>query len=56
MRSATRAIRQGQRPDPTTGAVIVPIYQSANFVFKGVGQPNAFEYSRTSKPLPAAKH
>lgn len=50
MRFATKAIRAGQRPDPTTGAVIVPIYQSANFVFKGVGQPNAFEYSRTSNP------
>lgn len=50
MKFATKAIREGQRPDPTTGAVIVPIYQSANYVFKGVGQPNAFEYSRTSNP------
>lgn len=50
MKFATRAIREGQQPDPTTGAVIVPIYQTANYVFKGVGQPNAFEYSRTSNP------
>lgn len=50
MRFETRAIREGQKPDPTTGAVIVPIYQSANYVFKGVGQPSAFEYSRTSNP------
>jgi len=50
MKFATKAIRVGQEPDPTTGAVIVPIYQCANFVFKDVGQPNAFEYSRSGNP------
>lgn len=43
MKFATKAIRTGQEPDPTTGSVIVPIYQSANFVFKDVGKPCAFE-------------
>lgn len=50
MRFETRAIRSGQDPDPTTGSVNVPIYQTANFVFRDVGKPNAFEYSRTSNP------
>lgn len=54
MKFATKAIRVGQEPDPTTGAVIVPIYQSANFVFKDVGQPNAFEYSRSGNPTRSA--
>jgi len=50
MKFATKAIRVGQEPDPSTGSVIVPIYQSANFVFKDVGKPNAFEYSRSGNP------
>lgn len=50
MKFATKAIRVGQEPDPTTGSVIVPIYQSANFVFKDVGKPNTFEYSRSGNP------
>lgn len=50
MKFATTAIRAGQEPDPSTGSVIVPIYQSANFVFKDVGKPNAFEYSRSGNP------
>ena len=54
MKFATKAIRAGQEPDPTTGAVIVPIYQSANFVFKGVGKPSAFEYSRSGNPTRSA--
>jgi len=54
MKFATKAIRTGQDPDPTTGAVIVPIYQSANFVFKDVGKPSAFEYSRSGNPTRAA--
>ena len=44
----------GQQPDPTTGAVIVPIYQTANFAFKGVGKPNFFEYSRSGNPTRSA--
>ena len=54
MKFATKAIRAGQEPDPTTGAVIVPIYQSANFVFKDVGKPSAFEYSRSGNPTRSA--
>jgi cystathionine beta-lyase/cystathionine gamma-synthase len=54
MKFATKAIRIGQEPDPTTGAVIVPIYQCANFAFKDVGKPNAFEYSRSGNPTRSA--
>jgi cystathionine beta-lyase/cystathionine gamma-synthase len=54
MKFATRAIREGQQPDPATGAVITPIYQTVNFVFKGVGKPNAFEYSRSGNPTRTA--
>jgi cystathionine gamma-synthase/cystathionine gamma-lyase len=54
MKFATKAIRAGQEPDPSTGAVIVPIYQSANFVFKDVGKPSAVEYSRSGNPTRTA--
>jgi cystathionine beta-lyase/cystathionine gamma-synthase len=54
MKFATKAIRIGQEPDPTTGAVIVPIYQCANFAFIDVGNPKAFEYSRSGNPTRSA--
>jgi cystathionine gamma-lyase len=50
MKFATRAIRAGQEPDPATGSINVPIYQTANFMFQGVGKPGPYEYSRTSNP------
>lgn len=50
MNFATRAIRAGQQPDPATGSIITPIYQTVNFVFKGVGKPSAYEYSRSANP------
>ncbi len=54
MQFATKAIRVGQQPDPATGAVITPIYQSVNYVFEDVGKPNSFEYSRSGNPTRAA--
>lgn len=54
MKFSTKAIREGQPPDPSTGAVIIPLYQSATYVFKGVGKPNAFEYSRSGNPTRTA--
>ncbi|NLE37765.1 MAG: cystathionine gamma-synthase, partial [Pirellulaceae bacterium] len=50
MRFSTKAIRLGQPPDPHTGSVIVPVYQTTNFVFDDVGQPRGFEYSRSDNP------
>jgi cystathionine beta-lyase/cystathionine gamma-synthase len=54
MKFSTKAIRQGQEPDPTTGSIIVPIYQTVNFVFDGVGQPRGYEYSRSANPTRTA--
>jgi cystathionine beta-lyase/cystathionine gamma-synthase len=54
MKFSTKAIRQGQEPDPTTGSIIVPIYQTANFVFDAVGQPRGYEYSRSANPTRTA--
>jgi cystathionine gamma-synthase/cystathionine gamma-lyase len=47
---ATRAIHVGQEPDPTTGATIVPIYQTSTYTQTGVGQHKGFDYSRTINP------
>ena len=48
---ATRAIHAGQAPDPTTGSVIPPIYQTSTFVQDGVGNfRNGYEYARGGNP------
>jgi len=54
MRFSTKAIRAGQRPDPTTGSIIVPVYQAVNFVFDDVARPHGFEYSRSGNPTRTA--
>ena len=46
----TRAIHVGQEPDPATGAVIVPIYQTSTYVQEAVGRHRGFDYSRTANP------
>jgi cystathionine beta-lyase/cystathionine gamma-synthase len=51
---ATRAIHVGQAPDPTTGAVIVPIYQTSTYAQSEVGVHKGFDYSRTANPTRAA--
>ena len=50
----TRAIHAGQEPDPTTGAVIVPIYQTATYAQADVGVTKGYDYSRTANPTRAA--
>jgi cystathionine gamma-synthase len=52
----TRAIHVGQEPDPTTGAVITPIYQTSTYVQESVGVHKGFEYSRTDNPTRTALH
>ncbi|MEN4040862.1 MAG: cystathionine gamma-synthase [Anaerolineaceae bacterium] len=47
---ATLAIHAGQQPDPTTGAVIPPIYQTSTYVQEEVGVHKGYEYSRTGNP------
>src|SRR5690625_2290593 len=52
---ATRAIHAGQDPDPTTGAVTVPIHQTSTFKQDGVGNMrNGYEYSRSGNPTRTA--
>lgn len=47
---ATKAIHAGQEPDPTTGAVITPIYQTSTYAQEGVGVHKGFEYARSQNP------
>ncbi len=47
---ATRAIHDGQQPDPLTGAVNVPIYLTSTYVQQGIGENKCYEYSRVSNP------
>jgi cystathionine gamma-lyase/cystathionine beta-lyase/cystathionine gamma-lyase/homocysteine desulfhydrase len=46
----TDAIHAGQEPDPTTGAVTFPIYQTSTYVQEGLGKHKGFEYARTQNP------
>jgi cystathionine beta-lyase/cystathionine gamma-synthase len=50
----TRAIHVGQAPDPETGAVIVPIYQTSTYAQQEVGVHRGYEYSRTDNPTRTA--
>jgi len=54
MKFATRAIHVGQEADPTTGATIVPIYQTSTFTQTRVGEHKGFDYSRTTNPTRVA--
>jgi cystathionine gamma-lyase len=47
---STRAIHAGQSPDPTTGAIMTPIYMSSTYVQKSPGVHKGWEYSRTHNP------
>lgn len=47
---ATNAIHAGQPPDPSTGAIITPIYQTSTYVQDALGQHKGFEYARTQNP------
>jgi cystathionine gamma-synthase len=50
----TRAIHEGQEPDPATGAVTVPIYQTSTFVQEAVGQNKGYDYARSANPTRTA--
>jgi cystathionine gamma-lyase/cystathionine beta-lyase/cystathionine gamma-lyase/homocysteine desulfhydrase len=47
---STRAIHAGQPPDPTTGAVAVPIYQTSTYVQEELGRHKGYEYARVQNP------
>jgi cystathionine gamma-synthase len=50
----TRAIHEGQEPDPATGAVSVPIYQTSTYVQEAVGEHKGYDYSRGANPTRTA--
>jgi cystathionine beta-lyase/cystathionine gamma-synthase len=50
----TRAIHEGQEPDPATGSVTVPIYQTSTFVQEAVGVNRGYDYARVSNPTRTA--
>src|SRR5205809_2656611 len=50
----TRAIHDGQEPDPATGSVIVPIYQTSTYVQDAVGENKGYDYSRVANPTRTA--
>lgn len=50
----TRAIHAGQDPDPATGAIITPIYQTSTFVQKAVGEHLGYDYARSDNPTRSA--
>ncbi len=49
-RFSTVCLHAGQEPDPTTGAIITPIYQTSTYVQEALGQHKGFEYGRTQNP------
>ena len=49
-RFSTLCIHAGQRPDPSTGAIITPIYQTSTYVQEALGQHKGYEYARTQNP------
>jgi cystathionine gamma-lyase len=54
MKFSTRAIHAGQDADPTTGATIVPIYQTATYTQTAIGEHRGYDYSRTINPTRVA--
>jgi cystathionine gamma-lyase/cystathionine beta-lyase/cystathionine gamma-lyase/homocysteine desulfhydrase len=53
-RFATICLHAGQTPDPSTGAIITPIFQTATYAQEEVGKHKGFEYARTQNPTRAA--
>ncbi len=53
-RFSTICLHAGQEPDPTTGAIVTPIYQTSTYVQEGLGRHKGYEYARTQNPTRAA--
>ncbi len=51
---ATRVIHAGQQPDPTTGAIMMPIYQTSTYVQESPGRHKGYDYSRSINPTRSA--
>ncbi|WP_192821822.1 cystathionine gamma-synthase [Rufibacter sp. LB8] len=54
MKFGTKTIHAGVEPDPTTGAIMTPIYQTSTYVQRSPGDHNGYEYSRTHNPTRTA--
>ena len=54
MKFATKAVHAGQAPDPATGAIMTPIFQSTTFVQASPGKHQGYEYARTGNPTRTA--
>ncbi len=54
MKFATKVIHAGQEPDPSTGAVMTPIFQTSTYAQAGIGEHKGYEYSRTQNPTRTA--
>ena len=54
LRFGTRAVHAGVEPDPTTGAIMTPIYQTSTYVQAAPGDHKGYEYSRTQNPTRTA--
>ena len=50
MKFDTKVVRSGIKPDPSTGAIVPPIYQSATYVLEEVGKDKGYDYTRASNP------
>ncbi len=50
LRFGTRAVHAGVEPDPTTGAIMTPIYQTSTYVQAAPGDHKGYEYARTQNP------
>ncbi len=53
MKFDTKVVRSGISPDPSTGAIVPPIYQSATYVLEEVGKDKGYDYTRASNPTRA---
>src|SRR3970040_923754 len=53
-RIETLAVHAGNQPDPSTGAIITPIFQTSTYVQTEVGKHKGYDYSRTDNPTRAA--
>jgi cystathionine gamma-synthase len=54
MEFETRAIHEGQEPDPATGAITTPIYQTSTYVQDAVGEHKGYDYARVANPTRTA--
>ena len=50
MKKATKYIHAGATPDPSTGAIMIPIYQTSTYVQEAPAQHKGYEYARSQNP------